>query len=127
VFGTILTRLRTRLGNKALVTLAELKLYLREEHLQAHAVKKQLKRSFGASFNDDAPANAMPVVIGESTVSEASDGPAIEGIIHTLVHAAEADEDPPPTPVSQASHMPIADLFDFTQSYWVEGHEKLGM
>jgi len=33
VFGTILTKLRTHLGNAALLNLAELKLYLREEHL----------------------------------------------------------------------------------------------
>ncbi|KAF8574507.1 hypothetical protein K439DRAFT_1372214, partial [Ramaria rubella] len=39
VFSTILTRLHTHLGNKVLITLAELKLYLREEHLCAQAVR----------------------------------------------------------------------------------------
>ncbi|KAH9165148.1 hypothetical protein EDB89DRAFT_2077183 [Lactarius sanguifluus] len=53
VFGTILTRLRTQLGNKALLNIAELKLYLQEEHLRARSVQTRLKRSFGTTLKDD--------------------------------------------------------------------------
>jgi hypothetical protein len=38
VFGTILTRLRTQLGNKALLDIAKLKLYLQEERTSTSKV-----------------------------------------------------------------------------------------
>ena len=66
MFGTILTRLRTRLGNNALLNLAELKLYLREEHLQAKTVKTRLKRSFSAALGEDSVAASelsSPIII----------------------------------------------------------------
>jgi hypothetical protein len=141
VFGTILTKLRTRLGNKALVTIAELKLYLREEHLRAHAVKKRLKRSFGTAFGDESvdrsvplatPAHAAEASLPQSA-SENSEGtapytePSIRGIVTALVEAVELDDTPPPAPAARATSIPIKNLFDFTQPYWVEAYEKLGM
>lgn len=45
-FGNILTKLRSRLSNKTLVELAELKLHLREEEFQSGSVKDRVKRHF---------------------------------------------------------------------------------
>ena len=46
IYSTILTKLRACLGNKTMLVLAELKLYLREEHQHAKTVQARLKRIF---------------------------------------------------------------------------------
>jgi hypothetical protein len=77
VFGTILTRLRTHLGNKALLNLAELKLYLREEHLQARSVQTRLKRTFGTALEDNSePSDQMtspPTNVSSHTTAAITD------------------------------------------------------
>lgn len=153
VFGTILTKLRTRLGNETLLSLAELKLYLREEHLQANAVKNRLKRKFGAiapetpseahPMSPENPSESHPMFVdnpislpnpshtavpddgGENTTRNVER--SIHGIVNMLVNAVEMDNDLPPTPISRSMLIPIKDLFDFTQVYWVEAYEKHGM
>ena len=47
-FGNILTKLRNRLGTETLVSLAELRLHLRDEHLRLGVVQNRLKRHFEA-------------------------------------------------------------------------------
>lgn len=42
--GNILTKLRNRLGNSTLLSLAELKMLIRDENLRKDNIKKQLKR-----------------------------------------------------------------------------------
>jgi hypothetical protein len=160
VFGTILTKLRTRLGNAALLNLAELKLYLREEHLRARTVQTRLKRSFGTALHEDpsgqassstnvttatttatAAANAesaptteapmaqeAPTLTGDSATDSDSVGPpSMRGIIQELIEAVEIDDEEPPEPNPEALSIPIKDLFDFSQSYWVEAYGKLAM
>jgi hypothetical protein len=45
MFGLILTRLRSRLWGKAMTDLAELRLHLRDEHVQSVIAKTCLKRN----------------------------------------------------------------------------------
>ena len=154
VFGTILTKLRTCLGNAALLNLAELKLYLREEHVRARAVQTRLKRSFGATLTEDpsgqttSPTTANPaltasLVNAEPTataeVPTSQDTPAVDNsadsigplsmhrIVQELIEAVEIDDGDLPEPLPDALSIPIKDLFDFTKSYWVEAYSKLAM
>jgi hypothetical protein len=154
LFGTILTRLRTHLGNKALLNLAELKLYLREEHLREKSVQTRLKRSFGTALEDlssgqiasppsssnitattadaaSAPTadvlTAQDASTCDASVADSTGQSSLRSIIHELIEAAEADDDEPPEPSSDVLSIPIKDLFDFTQSYWVEAYDKLAM
>jgi hypothetical protein len=160
VFGTILTKLRTRLGNAALLNLAELKLYLREEHMRARSVQTRLKRSFGTLVEDPSGQTTSPTSISTTTpvptpvpidtepaataeAPMAQDTPPItrnsspdsvsirppgmRAIIQELIEAVELDNEEPPEPSPNALSIPIKDLFDFTQSYWVDSYSKLAM
>jgi len=57
VFGGILTKWRNRLTTKNLTRLAELKLYVHEEHVHDNAVKNRLKRQH-ADVAEDKPGSA---------------------------------------------------------------------
>ncbi|KAF8578694.1 hypothetical protein K439DRAFT_1648725 [Ramaria rubella] len=149
VFGTILTRLWTRLGNNALVTLAELKLYLREEHLHAQAVHTRLKRHFGTNKTSveveptsqatDSAAITSESAVGSSMSTETAmnsdandiatphEEPWIDTIVGELVQAVEEDNSVVSTPPSSSLSIPLTDLFDFSQIYWIEAYEKLAM
>jgi hypothetical protein len=168
VFGTILTRLRTQLGNKALLNIAELKLYLREEHLQARSVQTRLKRTFSTAVEEDAklpnplasltaPPTAPPTNVSTSTTTADEDSqpaPAADvfmahtsptpcgssaansvgqlgmhRIVQELIEAVDTDNDLDelPDPCTDVLSIPIRDLFDFTQLYWVEAYDKLAM
>ena len=159
MFGTILTRLRTQLGNKALLNIAELKLYLREEHHQARSVQTRLKRTFGTALeevskispptnvgtsattaNEDlecapaadvfmAHASPTPQASGSSAAGSIDEQLGMQGIVQKLIDAMDTDNDSdePPEPSTDMISIPIRDLFDFTQSYWVEAYDKLAM
>jgi hypothetical protein len=49
VFGNTLTKLRNRLENTTLTSLAELKMHIRDEHVRDADTKKRMKRFFGAA------------------------------------------------------------------------------
>jgi hypothetical protein len=51
----------------------------------------------------------------------------MHGIIQKLIEAVELDNEEPPEPSSNALSIPIMDLFNFTQSYWVDSYSKLAM
>ena len=159
MFGTILTRLRTQLGNKALLNIAELKLYLREEHHQARSVQTRLKRTFGTALEEVskispptnvgtsattadedlecapaadafmAHASPTPQASGSSAADSIDEQLGMQGIVQKLIDAVDTDNDSdePPEPSTDMISIPIRDLFDFTQSYWVEAYDKLAM
>jgi len=150
VFGTILTRLWTHLGNKALLNLAGLKLYLWEEHLQVRSVQSRLKRSFSTSLgegsssqttshNITAAANAESAPIADvsmaqdastpcgDSVADSIGQPSMCRIVQELIEAIKTDDNKPPEPSSDALSIPIKDIFDFIQLYWVEAYDKLAM
>ena len=53
----------------------------------------------------------------------------MQGIVQKLIDAVDTDNDSdePPEPSTDMISIPIRDLFDFTQSYWVEAYGKLAM
>ena len=53
--------------------------------------------------------------------------PGMRGIIQQLIEAVELDNEEPPESSPNALSIPIKDLFDFTQSYWVDSYSKLAM
>jgi len=65
---------------------------------------------------------------GDSAADLDSIGPpTMHGIVQELIEAVEIDDDEPPELSPDALSIPIKDLFDFTQSYWVEAYGKLAM
>jgi hypothetical protein len=48
-------------------------------------------------------------------------------IVQELIEAVETDNDELPEASLDAFSIPIRDLFDFMQSYWVEAYDKLAM
>lgn len=95
VFGTILTKLRTRLGNAALLNLAELKLYLREEDVRARAVQTRLKRSFGTTLVED-PHGQTTSPIGNSTANPTLTASLINSEPTATVEVPMSQDTPPP-------------------------------
>ncbi|KAF7794103.1 hypothetical protein EIP86_005233, partial [Pleurotus ostreatoroseus] len=105
-FGTILTKLRSRLGNQTLLSLAELKMYIRDEHLRNGDIKQRLKRHLGAS-PADADANTPAACTGaspteadiEADANDADEGDILcppaptagEDLMSQLVTGAEQD------------------------------------
>ena len=61
-FGLILTKLRSRMGNKLLLSLAELKLHIRDEHCCSREVKERLKRHFSQVPNLGSTQQSEPSV-----------------------------------------------------------------
>ena len=51
IFGNTLTKLRNRLGTTTLTNLAELKMLIRDDHLNAGNAKDRLKRKFGKTVD----------------------------------------------------------------------------
>lgn len=47
VFGNTLTKLRNRLGTNTMCALAELKMFIKDEHRRSESLKKRVKRHFG--------------------------------------------------------------------------------
>lgn len=60
MFGLILTKLRSRLGNQNLLDLAELKMHIRYEHVRIKTKEKIRKQGFGVRVE------ANPRVLGQS-------------------------------------------------------------
>ena len=124
--------------------------------MQAKSVQTRLKRSFGALVKDPGqttspPSNSTttplpinmtePTATAEAPMAQDTPSPAhnstpdsvsiqppgMRGIIQQLVEAVELDNEEPPEPSPNALSIPIKDLFDFTQLYWVDSYSKLAM
>jgi hAT family C-terminal dimerisation region len=65
VFGNTLTKLRNRLGNQTLTSLAELKMHIRDEHIRDGETKARMKRFFGgaSATSSAAPPSESAAVI----------------------------------------------------------------
>jgi len=53
--------------------------------------------------------------------------PSMCRIVQELIEAVETDGDEPLEPSSDVLSIPIKNLFDFMQSYWVEAYGKMAM
>jgi hypothetical protein len=51
----------------------------------------------------------------------------MHGIAQELIEAVENDDDEAPAPSPNVLSIPIRDLFNFTQPYWVEAYDKMAM
>ena len=147
VFGNTLTKLRNRLGNKTLTSLAELKMHIRDEHVHEGEMKKCLKRVFGAA--ETAPGTSPPSVPQVSTTApepsmlppapetdvEMELDPAIlrasddarndfGRIVESFARLAEGDQDEGDVRMPSHISSPICELFDFKKNHWVSLHER---
>ena len=73
VFGGILTKWRNRLSTENLTRLAELKLYVHEEHVRDDAVKHRLKHQYADVIKDKSESATMTVAAGSATLEAVQD------------------------------------------------------
>ena len=137
VFGAILTKWRNRLSTENLMLLAELKMYLHEEHIRAGSVKKRLKRRYcdgpnndpdlelsgssGTATQDLDDAGASGDSCQSSAVARES-----RGLQQIAAHLIQAVADEESLSASEMMHtaanppafqlIPIKDLFDFSRA-----------
>ena len=144
VFGNTLTKLRNRLGNQTLTSLAELKMHIRDEHLRAGETKKAMKRFFGKANAPPTPSQPIiptsPLVANETEVDDntvpmdldidpalqpSQDSLSDEFNVLTSSFGRQAsgdgdDDDGLPSSITTK----IAELFDFTNQAWIALNER---
>ena len=146
VFGNTLTKLRNRLGNQTLTSLAELKMHIRDEHLRAGETKRAMKRFFGKANAPPTPSaqpivptpplvaneteaddNAMPMDLDiiDPALQPSQDSLSDEFNLLTSSFGRQASGDG-----DDADGLPseiitkITDLFDFTNQAWIALNER---
>jgi len=148
VFGNTLTKLRNRLGNETLTSLAELKMHIRDEHLRAGETKERMKRFFGKANAAPAPTpSAQPIVVApplttnetevgdDATLmdidpalqqqSQDNDNLANEFNLLTSSFSRQASGDADDADgITSIISIKIADLFNFTNRAWIPMHER---
>ena len=139
------------MGKDTLQTLAEIKMHVRDEHIAHNEMKTRLKSRFGtvdSSFSQQqAPPSSSPSTRLSDAAQEipftdqvaetengASNGNSIQllsTIIDQFVQQRELDDDGPEIDIAIANLsapsnplIPLEDLFDFSQDYWVEHHQR---
>jgi hypothetical protein len=139
IFGNTLTKLRNRLGTTTLTHLAELKMLIRDQHVQSGSVPTRLKRKFGAlseqlspSPQPDLPTTAET----ETTDVETEPSQDLDEIDETdetidandeftslaaqMEQMVDDDEDPSDTPPSTTTiTVTIKELFNMGSRDWV--------
>ncbi|KAG2041579.1 hypothetical protein BDR03DRAFT_979518 [Suillus americanus] len=132
IFGAILTKWQNRLSTQNLMLLAELKMYLHEEHVHTGSVRKRLKQRYCqnttsevnqsaesscVTAEDDADAFVDP----QQTSSEVHGHRGLWQIAAQLIQAVEDEESFTTSEIMEAvtnpsdfQRIPIKDLFDFS-------------
>ena len=147
VFGMTLTKLRNRLGLGTLTSLSELKMHIRDEHMQKET-KTRMKHMFIQRTESARPAalSAQPLPIPEPpsiiTTSPADPQPSnasnanvpqpqsndrFSDMATRHMQSAEEDETDrePVTAVNVIGRLvKLVELFNFTDSHWVQSYEK---
>jgi hypothetical protein len=150
IFGNTLTKLRNRLGNQTLTSLAELKMHIRDEHVRDGEIKQRMKRFFGAktSAPSAAPASTIiPRVPQQPSTSPASPSTAemetdgameidpelpspgdasneFNHITGSFARQTGEDDDDGDGQMPSVISIEIAKLFDFTNKSWIPSHER---
>ena len=144
VFGNTLTKLRNRLGNTTLTSLAELKMHIHDEHLRSGETKERMKRFFGKASNAPTP-SGQPIVVAPPLTTDATEADdndnatlmdidpvlqpqetlADEFNMLTSSFSRQAsndgeDGDRVPSVIS----IKIANLFDLKNRGWIPAHER---
>ena len=143
-FGNTLTKLRNRLGNQTLTSLAELKMHIRDKHLRAGETKKRMKRFFGNASTVPStqalaqqPITPVPPLADETESDDAmaidlplqqsQDGFADEFNRLTSSFGRQAsgdDNDGGDGGMPSEISIKLADLFDFANRDWIGLHER---
>lgn len=147
VFGATLTKTRNRLATATLTALGELKMRVRDDHLQ-RGTKARLKRRFAAPAPapepepaDNVQPEAGPSVIHVAIVDDGSDTPDTTSVFRTADpspgefraiaerHARAVEEDdhdcePVCRSATVGCPLKLTELFDFTRTHWTTMYEK---
>jgi hypothetical protein len=151
VFGNTLTKLRNRLGNQTLTSLAELKMHIRDEHVRDGEIKQRMKRFFGATTAPSAApvsSSTVPHVPQQPTTSAPSTAetetdvameidPELQNlqspddgtdefnqITELFARQTRADEDDGDGQMPSVISIEIAKLFNFMNKSWIPSHER---
>lgn len=142
VFGTNLTKLRNRMRTETLVSLAELKMHIRDEH-RAQNAKARLKRKFGREGPNPVTEQPMTSATSFQAISDIASVDAhtpadpddnattnhtvaadLREMAHSFTQMVSNDEDAEPVRFPSKISISIIELFDFTMSSWVERYER---
>lgn len=140
VFGSILTKWRNRLSTENLTRIAELKLYVHEEHICANTVKQRLKRQYADEKSEPAmdleagtTESSEMAPSGDDMTSQGHDGAShggdtdadqsltwshgIREVAESLIQAVDEEEQTLSSPASpQYNPIPIKTLLDYSES-----------
>jgi hypothetical protein len=138
VFGATLTKLRNRLGTETLTSLSELKMRVRDEHLQRET-RGRLKRRFAvpppteteASFAADPPADATTTPPDHDSHTASITSAVLPNEFRATAerYSRSVDEDdldrkPVCEPRTVGCPVKITDLFDFKRVHWVDTYQR---
>ena len=153
-FGLVLTKLRTRLSNQKLVDIAECKMHIRDEHLQAETKAKIRARLFGVNPQASAGAGSgdtgvtpsvVPATTAESDagpdprVSDPTPDPSLPSLMQSLsdrlINLIDEDQDIGEPAMrtdsseddDEAPKQTISNLFDFSKRDWVSNAQRSAM
>jgi len=143
VFGNTLTKLRNRLGIETLTSLSELKMHIRDEHVQKET-KKRMKRMFVTRSEAARTANKtqqpLPPPVNELSTSgdpdidenfdptarpQSNDRFWDMAARHSLsAQEDETDREPVTNPNVIGRTVKLVELFNFTEPYWISQYER---
>lgn len=151
-FGLILTRLRSRLGLKNLLNIAELSLHLRDEYSQSDkAASDRLRRKRkiipnppatnppsvtntnqpippDTANSEELPSSDQETQISSTSNTENEDLESFTGIIDMLGQQSDADQDDDSDDfTSPFEKEPLCSLFNFQDKTWVEMTERISL
>ncbi|KAG1865765.1 hypothetical protein DFJ58DRAFT_150785 [Suillus subalutaceus] len=148
MFGAILTKWRNQLSTETLTLLAELKMYVHEEHVRNDVVKKRLRcRHCNTEDTDKAEPTQIVHAVGGDLLGESSEREprslaferrGISDVAADLIRAVQEEEEISATetmhsvPVSAAggsfSHIAIKDLLDYSHAEeWLGSFYKVAI
>ncbi|OAX31032.1 hypothetical protein K503DRAFT_806433, partial [Rhizopogon vinicolor AM-OR11-026] len=138
LFGQVLTKLRSSLGLRNLINLAELRLHLRDEYMRMGDKKTRLRRV--RKIIPDPPMHPPPpttlepstdtipddLTVSEQLDDEDNDDHSLGGIASVLTQHSADDEDTAEYG-SFFDKIPLQQLFHFADDSWVKFTEGFGM
>ncbi|KAG1893565.1 uncharacterized protein F5891DRAFT_962744 [Suillus fuscotomentosus] len=150
MFGAILTKWRNRLSTETLTLLAELKMYVHEEHVRNDVVKKRLQRRYcDTEATDKAEPTQVVHAVGDNLSGESSereprslafDRRGISDVAADLIRAVQEEEEISTTesmhsvPIGAAgasgsfSRIAISDLLDYSRAEeWLGSFYKVAI
>jgi hypothetical protein len=138
LFGATLTKLRSRLGLKNLINLAELRLHLRDEYMRMGDNKSRLRRPRKIIPDPPHPPSTTPSL--EPPIDPALDDPSLSeqlddeenddhslGSIASVLAQRSIDDDDTMEYGSVFDKVPLQQLFQFADESWVKLIEGFGM